>query len=80
MPGLCVCVCMGVLCVCVCVHGGGGVLCVCVCRCQQDYNQREQLIKGGEDGMNRLCGLTLFMGELFLNVTVSQLCSVFSCA
>ncbi|XP_070196104.1 polyadenylate-binding protein-interacting protein 1-like isoform X2 [Littorina saxatilis] len=38
-------------------------------KCQQDYKQREMLLKGSPEGLNTLCGLTLFMGELFLNVT-----------
>lgn len=38
-------------------------------RCQIDYNQREELMKSGDDGVTRLCGLTMFMGELFLNVS-----------
>ena len=40
-------------------------------RCQQDYNRREELLKMGDEGLAILCGLALFMGELFLNVTVS---------
>lgn len=40
-------------------------------RCQEDYNKRDHLIKSGEpDGLLKVCGLALFMGELFLNVAV----------
>ncbi|KAL8596649.1 hypothetical protein ACOMHN_032591 [Nucella lapillus] len=38
-------------------------------RCQMDYKDREMMVRTGEDGLTRLCGLTMFMGELFLNVS-----------
>lgn len=42
------------------------------CRCNVDYTNREQLLMNEEEGLHRLCGLTLFMGELFLNYTVRK--------
>ncbi|KAK7501074.1 hypothetical protein BaRGS_00007559 [Batillaria attramentaria] len=41
-------------------------------KCQQDFMNRQQLLARGNEGLETLCGLTLFMGELFLNVTVDQ--------
>ncbi|XP_025109707.1 polyadenylate-binding protein-interacting protein 1-like isoform X2 [Pomacea canaliculata] len=40
-------------------------------RCNVDYTNREQLLMNEEEGLHRLCGLTLFMGELFLNYTAA---------
>lgn len=40
-------------------------------RCKEEYLKREEMISS-QDGISRLCGFTMFIGELFLNMEVEK--------
>lgn len=49
-----------------------------ICRCQVEYQQRDAAARGDADAQKKLHSFVLFLGELYLNLEVSQVIFFFN--